>query len=189
MRVLSEDKPRLRNHLLEKRDSLSYDFMTIASKQIQKNLKKVEAFRNAKTVACYYSIGSEVRTFDIIQQLISEGKTVTLPKITDGSLVFCAVKGFEELQKGEYGIMEPKNNCPVVESFDVILIPAIAMTRTGQRLGYGKGHYDKFLAKQSAPTIALEYSRQVVRNIPKSEGDIQIQWIVTEDEAIRASVQ
>jgi 5-formyltetrahydrofolate cyclo-ligase len=184
---MSEDKPRLRNHLLEKRDGLSHDFMTIASKQIQRNLKKIEVFRNAEKVACYYSIGSEVRTLDIIQQMISEGRTMALPRVTDEELVFCAVKNFEELQKGEFGIMEPRKNCPIVEDFDVILVPAVAMMRTGQRLGYGRGYYDRFLSKHKTPTIALEYSRLVVRNIPKSEGDIPIHWIVTEDEVIRTS--
>src|SRR3989338_8767942 len=109
---MSEDKPRLRNHLLEKRDGLSHDFMAIASKQIQRNLKKIEVFRNAEKVACYYSIGSEVRTLDIIQQMISEGRTMALPRVIDEELVFCAVKNFEELQKGEFGIMEPRKNCP-----------------------------------------------------------------------------
>ena len=184
---MSEDKPRLRNHLLEKRDGLSHDFMAIASKQIQRNLKKIEVFRNAEKVACYYSIGSEVRTLDIIQQMISEGRTMALPRVTDNELVFCAVKNFEELQKGEFGIMEPRKNCPTVEDFDVILVPAVAMMRTGQRLGYGRGYYDRFLSKHKTPTIALEYSRLVVRNIPKSEGDIPIQWIVTEDEVIKTS--
>ena len=184
---MSEDKPRLRNHLLEKRDGLSHDFMTISSKQIQRNLKKIEVFRNAEKVAGYYSIGSEVRTLDIIQQMISEGRTMALPRVTDNELVFCAVKNFEELQKGEFGIMEPRKNCPTVEDFDVILVPAVAMMRTGQRLGYGRGYYDRFLSKHKTPTIALEYSKLVVRNIPKSEGDIPIQWIVTEDEVIRTS--
>ncbi len=187
MRALSEDKPRLRDHLLEKRDGLSHDFMTIASKQIQRNLKKIEAFRNAEKVACYYSIGSEVRTLDIIQQMISEGRTVALPRIVDDELVFCSVKSFEELQKGEFGIMEPRKSCPVVDEFDIILVPAVAMMRTGQRLGYGRGYYDRFLSKHKTPAIALEYSKLVVRNIPKSEGDIPIQWVVTEDEAIRTS--
>jgi len=187
VRALSEDKPRLRDHLLERRDGLSHDFMTIASKQIQRNLKKIEAFRNAEKVACYYSIGSEVKTHDIIQQMISEARTVALPRIVDDELVFCSVKSFEELQKGEIGIMEPRKNCPIVEDFDIVLVPAVAMMRTGQRLGYGRGYYDRFLSGHKASTIALEYSKLVVRNIPESEGDVPIQWIVTEDEVIRTS--
>ncbi len=173
--------------MLEKRDGLSHDFMTIASKQIQRNLKKIEAFRNAEKVACYYSIGSEVKTLDIIQQRISEGRTVALPRVVDDDLVFCAVKNFEELQKGEFGIMEPRKNCPIVDDFDIILVPAVAMMRTGQRLGYGMGYYDRFLSKHKVATIALEYSKLVVRNIPKSDGDVAIQWVVTEDEVIRTS--
>ena len=187
MRILSEDKPRLRSHLLDKRDGLSHDFMKIASKQIQKNLRKIEAFRNAEKIACYYSIGSEVRTLDIIQQIISEGRTIALPRIVDNELVFCVVKDFSELEKGEFGIMEPRKNCPIINDFDVILVPAIAMTKDGQRLGYGRGYYDRFLTKHKTPTIVLEYSKLVVRNIPETEGDVPIQWIATEDEVIRSS--
>lgn len=161
--------------------------MTISSKQIQKNLKKIEAFRNAEKVACYYSIGSEVKTLDTIQQMISEGRTLALPRIVGDDLVFCSVKSFEELQKGEFGIMEPRKNCPIIDDFDIILVPAVAVMRTGQRLGYGLGYYDRFLSKHKATTIALEYSKLVVRNIPATDGDVPIQWIVTEDEVIRAS--
>ena len=187
MRILSEDKPRLRSHLLDKRDGLSHDFMKIASKLIQKNLRKIEAFRNAEKIARYYSIGSEVRTLDIIQQIISEGRTIALPRIVDNELVFCVVKDFSELEKGEFGIMEPRKNCPIICDFDVILVPAIAITKGGQRLGYGRGYYDRFLTKHKIPTIVLEYSKPVVRNIPETEGDVPIQWIATEDEVIRSS--
>ena len=173
--------------MLERRDGLSHDFMTISSKQIQRNLKKIEAFRNAEKVACYYSIGSEVKTLDTIQQMISEGRTLALPRIVGDDLVFCSVKSFEELQKGEFGIMEPRKNCPIVDDFDIILVPAVAMMRTGQRLGYVKGYYDRFLSKHKTPAIALEYSKLVGRNIPNTEGDVPIQWIVTEDEVIRTS--
>lgn len=173
--------------MLAKRDNLSADFIDLTSKKIQKKLGKIDAYKNAQTVAAYYSIGSEVKTQGIIQEILSEGKTLALPRVVGDSLVFCSVKEFDELEKGEFGIMEPKQNCPPVENFDVILMPAVAMTRTGQRLGYGKGFYDRFLKGKNMTTIALTYASLLVRNIPRSNGDIPIQWVVTEDEVIKTS--
>ena len=170
--------------MLEKRDNLSSDFIEISSKKIQKNLKKIIEYTSANTIAAYYSIGSEARTHDILQDILSDGKTLALPRVEDDDLVFCGVKRFEDLEKGEFGIMEPKSNCPKIDEFDVILVPAVAMTRSGQRLGYGRGYYDRFLANRKSTTIALAYSKFIVKNIPISEGDIRIRWIVTEDEII-----
>jgi 5-formyltetrahydrofolate cyclo-ligase len=183
--VENSEKSSLRRLLLEKRDTLSADFINIASKQIQKKLHKIEDYKKARTIAAYFSIGSEVKTQDIIQEILSEQKNLALPRVEGDRLMFCAVKKFEDLEKGEFGIMEPKQNCPIVEKFNVILIPAVAMTRTGQRLGYGKGFYDRFLKKTKATTIALSYSKMIVKNIPKSDGDVLIQWVVSEDEAIK----
>jgi 5-formyltetrahydrofolate cyclo-ligase len=173
--------------LLAKRDNFSADFINIAGKQIQKNLKKIDSYKTAKTIACYYSIGSEVKTQDIIQEILSEGKTLALPRVVDDLLVFCSVKKFEDLEKGEFGIMEPKQNCAELNEFDVIIVPAVAMTRDGQRLGYGKGFYDRFLANKDTTSVALTYSKLIVKNIPKLAGDVSIKWIVTEDEVIKTS--
>lgn len=173
--------------LLQKRDGISDDFMTIASRQIQRNLKKIDIYREAKTIAGYYSIGSEVRTGRIIQDILTDGKTFALPRVEGKELVFCNVKGFEDLEKGEFGIMEPKQNCPKIDDFDVVLIPAIGMTEEGQRLGYGMGYYDRFLSKTRTVAIALTYSKLIVKNIPKSDGDVTIQWIVSEDRIINTS--
>lgn len=173
--------------MLAKRDNMSADFIDIASKQIHENLKKIEQYKNADIVACYYSIGSEVKTQDIMQEILSEGKTLSLPRLKDDKLVFCNVKKISDLEKGEFGIMEPKQYCPTSEKIDVIVVPAIGMTREGHRLGYGKGFYDKFLKDKDITTIALTYAKLVVKNIPNSELDIPIKWIVTEDENIKAS--
>lgn len=173
--------------MLARRDGISADFIKIASKQIQKRLRKIDAYTNAKTVACYYSIGSEVKTQDIMQEILSEGKTLALPRVAGDGLVFCSIKKFEDLEKGSFGIMEPKQNCTEISIFDVILVPAIAMTRTGQRLGYGKGFYDRFLADKSLTSVSLVYSKLLVKNIPRSDDDVPIQWVVTEDEVIKTS--
>jgi len=84
----SPGKKSLRNLLLEKRDNTSFDLMKIASKKMQKRLKKINAFRNAQKIGAYYPIGSEILTQDIIQELLSNGKDVFLPKVIGKNIEF-----------------------------------------------------------------------------------------------------
>ena len=141
--------------LLERRDSTSFDLMQILSERIHQHLRKISTFSGANSIGCYYSIGSEVQTKAIIQELISQKKQVSLPKVEDDTIVFRTVKNFDRLEKGSFGILEPKDDWPEEKSFDVILVPAIGLTKDGVRLGYGHGYYDKFLADKSVTKIAL----------------------------------
>ena len=183
------EKARIRRQLLDERDSLSQDFINITSKQVQDNLRKIDFFRNAKSVGCYYSIGSEVRTQDILHEILNSGKDVSLPKVEKNNLVFRKIKSLSELEQGNFSVMEPKESCPTVKKMDVIVVPAIALTREGYRLGYGFGYYDRYLSSKKSKTIALTYSKQVVRSFPHSDHDVRIDCMVTEDEIITSKIR
>jgi 5-formyltetrahydrofolate cyclo-ligase len=175
------EKSRLRKQLLDARDSLSLDFINITSKQIQDNLRKVDFFRNAKSVGAYYSIGSEVKTQDILQEILKSGKDLALPKVVKKDLVFKKIKSISDLEEGNFSVMEPKDYCEDMKKIEVIIVPAIALTREGHRLGYGFGYYDRYLSGKKLKTIALSYSKQVIRSFPHSDHDVRIDCIVTED--------
>ncbi len=161
--------------------------MKIASEQIHRNLKKIAQFRLAKMVGSYYPIGSEVLTQNIMQELLSEGKEILLPKVVEDKLEFRKIKDFNSLEKGNFDIMEPKDNCPASENLDVVLVPTIGIDRNGLRLGYGYGFYDRFLSKNNVATIALTYAKQIIKSIPHLDNDVKIDWIVTEDEFFKTS--
>ena len=173
--------------MLERRDTTSYDFIKLASKKIQDRLKQVDIFKKAEKIACYYPIGSEVLTQDIMQELLGNGIEISLPKVVGDNLSFRKIDGLKDLEKGTFGIMEPKENCNEVKEIDVVLVPSIGITRNGIRLGYGYGFYDRFLSTSNAKTIALAYSKQLVKSIPFSEKDVKIDWIVTEEKSIETS--
>lgn len=175
------EKKSLRKILLEKRDSTSFDMMKIASEKISKRLKKINAFRDAQKIGVYYPIGSEIFTQDIIQELLSKGKEVFLPRVSENSIDFKRIADFSSLENGSFDIMEPKTECETENSLDVVLVPTVGITPSGIRLGYGHGFYDRFLAKHKTTTISLTLEKQVVKNIPRSEHDMLIDWIVTED--------
>jgi len=177
----SENKKSLRNILLEKSDSTSHDLLKIASTKIQKKLGKIFAFKNAKKIGVYYPIGSEIYTQDIIQELLSNGKEVFLPKVIGENMEFRKITDFSSLEMGSFDIMEPKEECPIDNNLDVILVPTVGISKSGVRLGYGYGFYDRFLAKNMTVTISPVLEKQIIKNIPKSEHDVIMDWIVTED--------
>ncbi len=87
---------------------MSFEIMGIHAQKILSRLKKIKAFSNAKSIGCYYSIGSEVQTNDLIRYLLSEQKIVSLPHVYDGTMVFKKIEDITKLEKGIFDIQEPK---------------------------------------------------------------------------------
>ena len=162
--------------------------MKIASKNIQKSLKKIDDFQNAQKIGAYYPIGSEILTQDIIQELLSKGKDVFLPKVIGGGLEFRKITDFLSLEKGKFDILEPKEDCQKDNNLDAVLVPTVAISPKGVRLGYGHGYYDKFLAENKSISISLTLEKQIVKNIPKEEHDAIIDWIITEDRVFHSQI-
>ena len=184
---VSIEKAALRKHLLEKRDATSAELRDIASEKIHENLKKNSSFVNAQNIACYFPIGSEVDTHDIMLDVLEQGKSLLLPKIIGDNIEFHIVSNLEKLVKGRFEIMEPKDSCERTKKIDCVLIPTVGVSKSGVRLGYGHGYYDRFLSSTDAMKISLTYSKQIVKSIPSDSHDIKIDWIVTEDENIKIS--
>ena len=159
--------------------------MKIASQKMQKRLKKIFAFKNAQKIGAYYPIRNEIFTQDIIQELLSQGREVFLPKVVGDMMEFRKIRDFSSLEQGSFDTMEPKDNCPIENNLDVILVPTVGISPEGVRVGYGRGFYDKFLAAHKTVTISLTLEKQIVRKIPRSKHDVLIDWIVTEDKIIQ----
>ena len=178
------DRRSLRSLLLKRRDSTSADLLKISSKAIRHKLGRVGPYRNALCVGAYHPVGSEVLTQEIIQGLMSTGRMVCLPKISGQDMEFRRILDFSDLEVGSFGIMEPKDACPVAESLDVVLVPTVGVSPDGVRLGYGHGYYDRFLARHDVVTISLTLEKQMVRRIPRSRHDVLMDWIVTEERVV-----
>ena len=178
--VLAE-KARLRKQLLDQRESLSLDFIKIASSKIQDNLRKVDFYSAAKSVGGYYAIGSEVRTQDILQEVLNSSKELALPKVVKNDLMFKKITGFNDLEIGNFSVMEPKDRCEEIKNLDAVLVPAIALTPDCYRLGYGFGYYDRYLHGKRSKKIALSYQKQIIKTIPHDSHDIKMDCIVTEE--------
>lgn len=179
------DRSSLRSLLLKRRDTTSADLLKISSKAIRNKLGRIKPYRDAACVGAYHPVGSEILTQEIMQGLLSAGRKVCLPKISGQDMEFRQILDFSDLETGSFGILEPKDACPVEESLDVILVPTVGISPDGVRLGYGHGYYDRFLAGCSAVTISLTLEKQVIRKIPRSQHDVLMDWIVTEERVVK----
>ena len=148
---------------------------------------KTKVISEAKSIGCYYSIGSEVQTVGLITHLLEEKKIVSLPSISNGMMTFRKIEDLTKLEKGEFDIPEPKDNAQVEEKHDVILVPCVGLDNEGNRIGYGAGFYDKYLEKKNLIKIGLSYSKQIVKTIPISDRDVKMDWIITEKDVIKIS--
>ncbi len=184
---VSIEKAALRKYLLDKRDATSAELRYISSAKIHENLKNSSVYSNSHNIASYFPVGSEVDTHDIMLNVLKQGKNLLLPKIVNDNIEFYIISNLEKLEKGAFDIMEPKDSCKKAENIDCILIPTIGISKSGDRLGYGKGYYDKFLSSIDTVKISLTYTKQIVKSIPTESHDIKIDLIITEDEIIKVS--
>lgn len=134
------------------------------------------------TLFIYYSMPDEVPTQGLLDELVSEGKTVLLPRvISDTEMEVRRYTGKEDLQKGAFGIMEPTGTLFTdYERIDVAIVPGVAFDRDGHRLGRGKGYYDRFLSKVPLVyKIGVCFPSRLMDKVPADEYDILMDEIVT----------
>ena len=181
-------KQALRDRMLKTRNSLSREVIETMSEMIQTKVMNMDEFINAKTVATYYPVGSEVSTLKILSSVLRMKKHLALPLVEDATaIIFAEVKDLEkDLETGRYKIMEPKKHCLHTNKIDLVLVPGIAWDEHGHRLGYGKGYYDRYLANLQSKTVGLAYDFQILEKIPHEKNDFSVNLIVTEKRVIYA---
>ena len=140
------------------------------------------AFQKADIIGCYVSMPSEIDTLPVLDAILRAGKTLALPKTYDkGIMEFRRVLDPAFLHPGRWGILEPPPDAELIppQALSLLLIPALAVDKSGHRLGQGGGYYDRYLSHTSCPLAALLLSGQVVPAIPCGERDYLVQWIIT----------
>ena len=170
---LYNEKAVLRKELLSLRKTLSPAYLTMDI------LNSYTEFKNAKTVFCYVSYNGEVDTLDLLSE-ISKEKTLVVPYCIDddGNMIAVKINSTDDLVKGMYGILEPKK--PVEfpkEEIDFVIVPGVAFSKDGYRLGYGKGYYDRFLADISPYKMGVVKKELLLEKLPHNEFDIKMDSI------------
>lgn len=175
-------KKELRKEIRERKRDIPVDELREMSRLLCKRLLANERLGNASTVMMYYPLGDEVDVAPVIEQLAESGKTVVLPQVMgEAEMVLRRYTGKADLQEGAYGIMEP---CGEIfsdyEAIDVAIIPGMAFDRRGNRLGRGKGYYDRFLPLLLTRVykIGVCFPFQLLDDIPVEEHDISMDTVI-----------
>lgn len=139
-------------------------------------------FQKSQVVMLYCSLPDEVDTHALISQY-SQSKTVLLPVVCGNDILLKVYKGLDDMQIGAYGIQEPVgHDYEEFESIDLIVVPGMAFDRQGNRLGRGKGYYDRFLSDKrlsKAYKMGLCFSCQLLDEVPTDENDVKMDEVIT----------
>lgn len=178
-------KNELRRFYREKRKSLSDK--DNKDRKICERLLNSDLYKKAQTLFCYAALNDEINTDSIIEKALKDGKKVALPCCTDlsGNMDFYYIKSLSELTPGAFGIREPDPRvCEKVKSFtdSICLVPALAFDKSGYRLGYGKGYYDRFIKKFIIISVGLCYNEFLRETLPAEDHDEAVDYIATESE-------
>ena len=146
-------------------------------------------FSESKVIGLYYPILNEVQTFRIMSQAILNLKTVCLPTIVDEQISFFKYDPTKSLKVGKYGIMEPETSSENMNHLlDIVITPGVVFDVTGNRIGYGKGYYDKFfnsIGFQNMTLVGLGYDFQfILEKIICNDQDVKMNTLISEKRMI-----
>lgn len=150
------------------------------STTIVEKIKKLDVYKKAKVIALYNSMLDEVNTKLLISVSLNN-KIVLLPKVIDNQMVFIKIDKDTKYTKSTLGILEPIGE-EYIGNIDLIIVPGIAFDKSLNRLGFGKGYYDKYLSNKDIYKIGICFRKQLIDNVLVNNLDIPVNLVVTEKE-------
>ncbi|HEU0234738.1 MAG TPA: 5-formyltetrahydrofolate cyclo-ligase [Gallionella sp.] len=198
MSIIQTLKQVIRKSTLAQREQLPADTRAAYSATITERLLQLPEYRQANTVLGYMNFGAEFVSEPWVARVLADGKRLSLPKVNrhTNHLDLYWVEDLEnQLAAGLWGIREPVvERCRRLDTpneVEFALLPGVAFTRDGARLGYGGGFYDKLLAsmKQRPVLVAAAFALQIVERLPQEATDVKVEWIITEQETIACPAQ
>lgn len=174
------DKKRLRQKIRRMKQEMTEEQIILSGQRLAEKFFATDQYRQARTVYGYLPYNQEVRTVPMLQQALADGKKVAVPKVYGDEMKFIYMTDLTLVEKSDMGIPEPIADGP--EGDDptaLVLMPGVAFTETGDRMGYGGGYYDKFLAAEpNHPTVALCYDFQILESLPTQDHDIPVDLVL-----------
>ncbi|MCI9337779.1 MAG: 5-formyltetrahydrofolate cyclo-ligase [Lachnospiraceae bacterium] len=187
---METDKRHIRKRILQERDSLSGEARKIGDTLLTERILGHQWFYRSEYFLCYVSYGSEISTRDILREALKAGKKVYVPKVLgdrEPEMAFYRIEALEELKAGYRGIPEPAGDTELyaysAHSAEraLMLMPGVAFDPFRNRLGYGKGFYDRYLADKPGlclHTIAVGYRCQLLAKLPADHRDVRPYQII-----------
>jgi 5-formyltetrahydrofolate cyclo-ligase len=183
---LAAEKRRVRRSLSQLRRGVAPEAAARAAERIASRLLGEPAVRRARRIALYAALPDEVPSRPLFVALRSLAASLWFPRVqAERELVFARVSDWSELRPGRYGVLEPSASAATIEpeEGDLVLVPGVAFDRAGNRLGRGKGFYDRaFPCGAPGPPLLMgvAYAIQLLDAVPHSREDRRMDAVVTE---------
>lgn len=189
--AVAANKAAIRRQVLARRDGLSPEVRAELSLRISARVLSLAHFQAARTVLAYMSFGSEFDTRTLIDHVLTQGKTLLLPRVDRATRSLCLHRVADlarEMASGTWGILEPRPTCAPARlaDADCVLVPGVAFTASCERLGYGAGFYDRLIASGEAEQVAQPklvaavFDTQLIAQLPVTATDRGVDLVVTE---------
>ncbi len=171
-------KQGLRAYMRNMKKRQAPEDMDKQSQQIMGILERTPLFKKAETVMLYSSLPDEVRTTAFIEKW-RNSKCIILPTVVGDDIVPVELTADTSFAVGDFNILEPQNR-PYTGGYDLIVVPGVAFDPKGNRLGRGRGYYDRFLSQHpDVPTIGICFDFQLVEKVPTDPNDIQMDAVLS----------
>ncbi|MBQ6550662.1 MAG: 5-formyltetrahydrofolate cyclo-ligase [Lachnospiraceae bacterium] len=184
---LQLSKKELRREFMAKRKALAAAEWEKISAWMTDRLFTLPAFADADSVFCFFGMAHEPDTKKILCEVLRRGKHLAMPRIEGKGLMTAReVTDLSSLRPGSFGIPEPSEEAPVVPAgeLSLILVPGLAFTEAGFRLGHGGGFYDRYLPETQCPAIGLCPEQFITDELPIGAYDVRIPFVLTESRLI-----
>ncbi len=180
---IDKQKKSIRHEMRELRGTLSLEQKQAAADSIFSKIESMTEFINAHTILIYWSTKNEVPTHNVVREW-SKTKKILLPSVDGSHLKIKPYVSAHNMKVGQLGIMEPDTDDVHEDEIDLVIVPAVAFDNSLNRLGRGKGFYDKYFHKHHIPKIGVGYDFQLVNEIPVMTSDAKMNKVVTPSKSI-----
>ncbi|WP_028778435.1 5-formyltetrahydrofolate cyclo-ligase [Shimazuella kribbensis] len=176
------NKNSIRQEMLARRMKMRSPYRVQASRNICEQIKQLPIYKNASSILAYFSVRNEVSLYPLIEDAWKQGKRVSLPSMKQDEIIPRLFTSPSDLEQSEFHILEPRSGCEKVDlhELDLVLVPGVAFDQQGYRLGFGKGHYDRFFS--NIPDVykcGIAYHEQIVETIFPEVHDIPMDLVIT----------
>ncbi len=154
------------------------------AKIVFKKIESLTEFKIAKTILLYWSLPDEMPTHNFVEKW-SNSKQVLLPALDGEEIILKQFISQKQMTAGKWGILEPNENECFSEKIDLVVVPGVAFDIKKNRLGRGKGYYDRFLTKINTFKIGICYDFQLIESVPANYKDVKMNAVITPSEFIR----
>lgn len=157
----------------------------VDAQMVFSTIEKMPVWQRVQHILCYWSLPDELPTHETVQRWLDAGKNIYLPRVKGDDLEIVPYHGAHSLDdNNKFHIGEPVGNAVDASCLELIIVPAVALDGKRNRLGRGKGFYDRLLSTTSCPTIGVACDFQLVDEVPVEPHDHPLDCVVTSDSVI-----